>query len=93
MAGLRLEPLAVHLPLIEIRPGQSKTVGRADHADIRVNDPSLSRLHARIDYVADDPVVADLGSTNGITVNGTAQMTAPLYAGDIIKFEIGRAHV
>jgi HD-GYP domain-containing protein (c-di-GMP phosphodiesterase class II) len=86
MAGLRLDPLAPHLPVIEVGAGESKTIGRAEHADVRVNDPSLSRLHARI---AADPAgasIADLGSTNGISVNGTAQVSAPLRAGDIVRF-------
>ncbi len=87
MRGLRLEPVASHLPAIDVRPGQSKTVGRAEHADVRVDEPSLSRLHARVSAdVTGVVTINDLGSTNGVTVNGAAQTDAPLRPGDVVCF-------
>jgi hypothetical protein len=50
------------------------TIGRGAEADLRISDPSISRLHAEI-RVSDSSDgqhidIIDLGSTNGITVNG-----------------------
>ena len=89
MAGLRLNPTvpAPNLPVIELEVGQSKTVGRGRRADVMVDDPSLSRLHARIAADQDGQLsVDDLGSTNGIFVNGAEQLSAYLMMGDAIRF-------
>ena len=50
------------------------TIGRGTEADLRISDPSISRLHAQI-RVSEFPDgqhidIVDLGSTNGITVDG-----------------------
>jgi len=89
MGAIRLEPAPSwsHLPAIDVAEGESKTVGRAEHADVRLNDASLSRLHARISL---DPsgslTIQDLGSTNGVRVNGTRLETAPVRVGDTVHF-------
>jgi two-component system, cell cycle response regulator len=45
-------------------------IGRADDRDVRIEDPSVSRRHARIAPAADGGhAVEDLGSTNGTQVN------------------------
>ncbi len=48
------------------------TLGRSAVADVRVDDPELSRLHARLAVGHDTVVVEDLGSTNGSAIDGTA---------------------
>src|SRR4029453_3986189 len=49
-------------------------IGRGSHAALRINDPGISRRHAQIRVSAAGPQVkidiVDLGSTNGIVVNG-----------------------
>ena len=45
-------------------------VGRDETADIHVDEPLVSRLHARIERRGHDYVVLDLGSTNHTRVNG-----------------------
>ena len=47
-------------------PGQWITVGRDRGCDLRVEDPRMSRRHARIRQGRDGFVVEDLGSTNGV---------------------------
>ena len=42
----------------------SRTIGRASQADIRLDDDSVSRCHARVD-VGDALTLEDLGSRNG----------------------------
>jgi hypothetical protein len=89
MAGLRLIPTtpAPNVPVIDLEFGQSKTVGRGRQADAVVDDPSLSRLHARVAVDPDGQIsVDDLGSTNGIFVNGAEQLSAYLMLGDTIRF-------
>jgi putative nucleotidyltransferase with HDIG domain len=89
MAGVRLEPTAQwsHLGVIPVAAGASKTLGRTDYADIRVDDPSLSRLHARLAVDADGVLtVQDLGSTNGITLNGEVRDLARAHPGDVVGF-------
>ena len=46
------------------------TMGRSDHAEIRVDDPFASSAHARIFARGDFMLVEDMGSTNGTYLNG-----------------------
>ncbi len=57
--------------LVELRPGETRTVGRAAPADIVVEEPSLSRIHARLEAMANGVLVEDLGSKNGTRLGGT----------------------
>jgi pSer/pThr/pTyr-binding forkhead associated (FHA) protein len=89
MAGLRLQPRATGsgLPDIDVPPGSSKTVGRGGQADITIDDPSLSRLHARVTAEPDGLLaIDDLGSTNGVVINEREQLSSYLRAGDIVRF-------
>ena len=66
-------------------------IGRGTEADLRVNDPGISRRHAEI-RVQDagallDVEIVDLGSTNGIIVNGHRVRQALLQPGS--RIEIG----
>ena len=56
--------------VFEMRPGPSD-IGRSEVCEVRIEDRLASRRHARID-VGDDIRVHDLGSTNGVLVNGEA---------------------
>lgn len=51
-------------------------VGRAVESQIFIDDGSVSRSHAKIEFRENDVVISDLGSTNKTVVNGTA--LAPL---------------
>jgi len=46
------------------------TLGRADSAEIRVDDPYASSAHARIYAYGDFMQLEDMGSTNGTYLNG-----------------------
>ncbi|MBZ5558504.1 MAG: HD domain-containing protein [Acidobacteriia bacterium] len=85
MPLIRLRPLTAHraVPTIVVNPGESKVVGRGASADISIDDISLSRQHMRLTMAGDGEVTAeDLGSTNGIFVNGARVSTARIAAGD-----------
>jgi pSer/pThr/pTyr-binding forkhead associated (FHA) protein len=52
------------------RFGRRILVGRAPSADLRLDEPQVSRLHARIEMRDDGVYVEDLGSRNGTRVDG-----------------------
>lgn len=62
-------------------------IGRGSEADLRINDPGISRRHVEI-RVSDDPApevhAIDLGSTNGMTVSGMPTDRARLTDGSTI---------
>lgn len=58
------------------------TVGRAPECDISVADTKISRRHAEFDATGPTPRVADLGSRNGLLVNGRKVNAADLSPGD-----------
>lgn len=60
-------------------------IGRGSEAEIKIDDPGLSRLHLELLYNGQRAGVRDLGSTNGSYLNGLKFHEAPLVAGDIIK--------
>jgi HD-GYP domain-containing protein (c-di-GMP phosphodiesterase class II) len=45
-------------------------IGRSDTLEVVLNDPSISRRHAEVEYSERGWVARDLGSTNGTFVNG-----------------------
>jgi hypothetical protein len=59
-------------------------IGRAAECDLPVDDPGVSRRHAEIRYADGKATVIDLGSTNGIRVNGRPVQQAELQDGDRI---------
>src|SRR5207302_1888593 len=46
------------------------TIGRSRQCDVVLTDPNVSRKHAEIRPRGGSWVVTDLGSTNGVTLNG-----------------------
>jgi pSer/pThr/pTyr-binding forkhead associated (FHA) protein len=71
--------------------GKKLSVGRATskaEVDIALQDPSVSRQHARLELVETSWVLYDLGSANGTQVNGTPvnEKGRNLRDGDVIAF-------
>jgi hypothetical protein len=62
----------------------SMLIGRSKECDIRVSDPNVSRRHAEIRQEGSTYWIVDLGSTNGIAVNGRALKRSQLDEGDRI---------
>ncbi|WP_026927503.1 FhaA domain-containing protein [Granulicoccus phenolivorans] len=86
-AELVLEVNGMRHPLVP--PGI--VIGRGERADLRINDPGISRQHAEI-QVTDTQYgrqyrIQDLGSRNGIKVDGQRVTQAELHAGT--RLEIG----
>ncbi|KAA2263732.1 DUF2662 domain-containing protein [Solihabitans fulvus] len=60
-------------------------VGRGQDADFRLPDTGVSRRHLEITWDGQSAMLADLGSTNGTTVNGTPVQTWQLAEGDVVR--------
>lgn len=74
--------------VIELQDGWSR-IGRSASAEIRIDDPTVSRRHAVIVRTPDGELSAlDDRSTNGILVNGEAVDWSPLSDGD--HMQVGR---
>ncbi|MBB1243921.1 FHA domain-containing protein [Streptomyces durbertensis] len=87
--GLRLEAVAgpdsggVYL----LHAGRVR-IGRSAEADVVLDDPDVSRLHCVVSVAADGGVsVADLGSTNGTTIEGApvGERLVPLPPGAALR--------
>ena len=64
--------------------GAEVVVGRSSDSDMVLVEELVSRRHARITVKSGSVLVEDLGSTNGIFVNGERVQTATLREGDRI---------
>jgi FHA domain len=74
--------------------GELTTVGRGQGVDIRLNDPSVSRLHAEIVRRGPYIYVVDLGlSRNGTRVNGRPVARRVLEDGDVVAFGAARCRI
>ena len=63
-------------------------VGRMDHLEVIIDDPSVSRNHAEIELAANGWRLHDLGSTNGTFLNGSRMGPGqwPLRVRDLLQF-------
>lgn len=65
--------------------GQPIGIGRASDNDVVMKDFSVSRHHARVERRGSSWWAVDLGSTNGVKINGRYQSEAQLFDGDRIQ--------
>lgn len=64
-------------------------IGRASDCDLRIEDSGVSRHHAEVRYSDGRVGIVDLGSTNGLTVNGKPTERVELNDGD--RIDIGHS--
>jgi hypothetical protein len=84
----RLEVVAAmgHEPGSRFDVGSGATLGRAESADVMVDDPFASSAHARIFSRGDFMYIEDMGSTNGTYLNGRQLRTAErLKVADVVR--------
>ena len=87
---IRIEDSGMVLPL---RPDVT-TIGRGRGVDIRLDDPSVSRLHAEIVRRGPYVYIVDMGlSRNGTRVNGRPIARRVLEDGDVVSFGTARCRV
>jgi len=68
-------------------------LGRHPECDIQIDSRKISRRHCCIAQVSDYLVVRDLGSTNGIRINGVRLLEGRLDAGDELTIGTHRYQV
>lgn len=89
--NLVLEIVEPGLPPRRLNVSRSlATIGRSANCDVRIDSEVVSSRHARIKRYQDQIVVEDLGSTNGLLINGDAVSGATRVCdGDIIQLGSG----
>jgi FHA domain len=87
---IRIEETGETIPLRD----DITTVGRGPGVDIRLNDPSVSKLHAEIQRRGPYFYISDLGlSQNGTRVNGRPIARRLLDDGDVLTFGSARCKI
>ncbi|MCL1899758.1 MAG: FHA domain-containing protein, partial [Promicromonosporaceae bacterium] len=71
--------------------GPVTVIGRDADADIVIDDPGISRRHLEIRVTPEGVVASDLGSTNGLFVEGHQVPAATLLDGNTLT--IGRTRI
>ncbi len=91
-AGLVREQVTLYVAGQPFRVTQKvTTMGRSRDCDIVVPDPNVSRVHAEVRHEGLEYVLVDLGSTNGVEVNGRRVLRHNLRDGD--RVSLGGAEV
>jgi predicted component of type VI protein secretion system len=67
-------PIALFRPVL--------LIGRHPECDVRIDSPKVSRRHCCVATAYDRILIRDLGSRNGVRVNGRLQEEATLQSGD-----------
>ena len=85
---IRFEIFAGHqIVRTEILTGSTIKVGKLGSHQLRLDDPSVSRLHAEIEVRSPDEVILkDMGSDQGTFVNQEPIMRTQLFSGDRVQF-------
>ena len=86
--------LALPLAVLELHPerglrrclADGAVIGRGGGCDVRLDDPLVSRRHAVVVTRDGDTRIEDLGSANGLYINGSrCGRTGTLRAGDVVQ--------
>ena len=75
------------LPPLQLRTDVPVSIGRDRGCEFPLRKNDVSRRHAEIRFQGGRFVLHDLGSTNGMMVNGNAVRAADLKSGD--RFQLG----
>ena len=85
---------AMVISVLEVHPAGNRerrldggaVIGRANGCDIHLDDPFVSRRHARVISSEVGAAIQDLGSANGTHVNGRRSSgVTPLHPGDVVQ--------
>jgi pSer/pThr/pTyr-binding forkhead associated (FHA) protein len=63
------------------------TIGRAPDCNLRIDEPCISRMHARLLPTDDGLLMEDLGSANGCFLNGKRVLRGEAKPGDEVGFD------
>ena len=62
-------------------------IGRSPECDLRIDEPGMSRVHARLLPTDDGLLLEDLGSANGCFLNGKRVLRGEAKPGDEVGFD------
>ena len=65
---------------------ETTSLGRGPGVVLAFDDPAMSRAHAAIEFAGDGFRIRDLGSTNGVSINGCQLKVGDLKHGDRLQF-------
>jgi pSer/pThr/pTyr-binding forkhead associated (FHA) protein len=82
----RADGVSIDFPL----EGLVSTIGRGEESDVFLDEPLVSRDHARVERRGAQYFVVDLGSTNLTRVNGQVVRECRLQHGDEVRFARAR---
>ncbi|HEX8201836.1 MAG TPA: FHA domain-containing protein [Isosphaeraceae bacterium] len=68
-------------------------VGRHPRCDVRLSSPKVSQRHCCLTEAGGEVIVRDLGSTNGILINGRRVESGYLRPGDELSISLFRYRV
>jgi FHA domain-containing protein len=88
--GARGRALLVGEGKRSVLSGSRVLIGRSRDCDITLEDPNASRRHAELRQEDGSWIVTDLGSTNGVKVNGRRVQEAVLQPGDELALGLAR---
>jgi DNA-binding NtrC family response regulator len=69
---------------VKLGPGATR-IGTAQGNQLKLHDPTVSRLHCEVQLRRDGVRIVDSGSTNGVIVDGTRVRDADITAGAAIR--------
>lgn len=96
MSGAKLPTLAILLPSglfeVHVLPAGRTTIGRAPSNQVIVHDRRVSRVHAALTVDHAFVTIEDLGSTNGVWLNGRKLTQEPLTDGDVLTLGDSTVH-
>jgi len=78
---LRRRQTGIDTPLTD-----QMVIGRLAECGLTVNEASVSRRHARIERRGESWWVVDLGSSNGVSLNGQRSKEFQIQVGDLVTF-------
>ena len=96
---LKPPPAPVRRRLLRIDPGHEgaylllpprTSIGRTPDNDLQLRENYISRAHAVVKLGADNAIIEDLGSRNGVFVNDRRVRRELLHDGDLVM--LGKAH-
>jgi transcriptional regulator with PAS, ATPase and Fis domain len=85
LPGLALRLRSPGAPDVEVKVGlEPLVVGSSPECHVRTSDPSVSRLHCRVQLTAEGVVIRDLGSKNGLVAGGLRVREAVMQTGGAV---------
>jgi len=85
LRGVSGEVFGRNIPLLA-----TTTIGRSQECNLQIDEPGLSRIHARVIPTGDGVQLEDAGSTNGTFINDKRIVRGVASPGDEIRFDTVR---